>query len=174
MTAITCKLCANALVSWTASFLRIIFSAVKRKQVWTVTFYNVVSKIASNLYRKARFQLQKPKHKPRVLITYVRLTRGTRRLRSGTKQVREQKRICTHGSAGIIDAHDTDFCTLMLGLKIPHYNLLYLFLSISFLGRFQPWLLINLLEAVLIHNAILRESYKQIVRKQVTRKFIND
>lgn len=40
----TCKLCANALVSWTASFLSIIFPSVKRKRVWIVTLYNVVSR----------------------------------------------------------------------------------------------------------------------------------
>ena len=57
-----------------------------------------------------------------MLIMYVRLTRGTLRPRSGTKQVREQKRICTHDSAAIINAHEKAFCTLMLGLKIRRYN----------------------------------------------------
>jgi len=54
----TCKLCANALVSWTASFLSIILPSVKRKRVWVVTLYNVVSRFknASKL-RKANFKL---------------------------------------------------------------------------------------------------------------------
>lgn len=83
----TCKLCANALVSWTVSFLSIIFPAVKRKRVWTVTLYSRYQMLQS--LENRIFNSRNRNTKPRVLITYVRLTRGKRSPRNRATQVRE-------------------------------------------------------------------------------------
>ena len=84
---VTCKLCANALVSWTVSFLSIIFSAVKRRQVWTVTFNNVVSrfKLLQSLENLIFNRRDIPKYENKPVDHVCRLTRGTRRPRTRTK-----------------------------------------------------------------------------------------
>lgn len=101
---VTCKLCANALVSWTVSFLNIIFSAVKRRQVWTVIFNNVVSrfKLLQSLEKRIFNRRNIPKYENERVDHVSRLTRGTRRPRTRTKQVRELERMYTHDSAAIV------------------------------------------------------------------------